>query len=353
MEMIRHLEIENYKSIKHLTLNCNRVNVIIGEPNVGKSNILEALDLSYLSSMLHQSSSNINAGKEAIDVKKYFRVSKVRDLFRLGDTTQSIKISHPGFSNGTQLNYIQENDLLNRGEVKNYFEISAGGSFTQFDNDFISNKLTGFFGSPIDPYRYKEDIEFHDTGNYMDTLMPPFGNNLIEVIDSHKDFLTLIVDLVEPFGLEVILDVSNHKLLFQKKISVGAAYLIEYNSLADTLRRVIFYTAAIRYTGGYVVTLEEPDAHSFPKFVSFLADEIIENNNKQFFVATHSPYLLNNLIENTPKNELAVFVCGFDKENGTTARKLSDQDLSELLDYGVDIFFNINKYSDDRVEHNS
>nr|MCU0323349.1 hypothetical protein [Chitinophagaceae bacterium] len=88
-------------------------------------------------------------------------------------------------------------------------------------------------------------------------------------------------------------------------------------------------------------------------FVSFLADEIIENNNKQFFVATHSPYLLNNLIENTPKNELAVFVCGFDKENGTTARKLSDQDLSELLDYGVDIFFNINKYSDDRVEHNS
>ncbi|MCU0323038.1 MAG: AAA family ATPase, partial [Chitinophagaceae bacterium] len=222
MEMIRHLEIENYKSIKHLTLNCNRVNVIIGEPNVGKSNILEALDLSYLSSMLHQSSSNINAGKEAIDVKKYFRVSKVRDLFRLGDTTQSIKISHPGFSNGTQLNYIQENDLLNRGEVKNYFEISAGGSFTQFDNDFISNKLTGFFGSPIDPYRYKEDIEFHDTGNYMDTLMPPFGNNLIEVIDSHKDFLTLIVDLVEPFGLEVILDVSNHKLLFQKKISVGA-----------------------------------------------------------------------------------------------------------------------------------
>ena len=49
MEMIRHLEIENYKSIKHLTLNCNKVNVIIGEPNVGKSNILEALDLSYLS----------------------------------------------------------------------------------------------------------------------------------------------------------------------------------------------------------------------------------------------------------------------------------------------------------------
>jgi AAA15 family ATPase/GTPase len=353
MEMIRHLEIENYKSIKHLTLNCNRVNVIIGEPNVGKSNILEALDLSYLSWMLHQSSSNINARKEAIDIKKYFRVNKVRDLFRLGDTTQLIKISHPGFSNGTQLKYIQENDLINRGEVKNYFEVSAGGRFTQFDNDFISNKFTGFFGSPLDPYRYKENLEFHDTGNYMDTLMPPFGNNLIEVIDSHKDFLSLIVDLVEPFGLEAILDVSNHKLLFQKKISAGAAYLIDYNSLADTLRRVIFYTAAIRYTSGYVVTLEEPDAHSFPKFVSFLADEIIENNNKQFFVATHSPYLLNNLIENTPKGELAVFVCGFDKENGTTARKLSDQDLSELLDYGVDIFFNINKYSDDRVEHNS
>ena len=43
--MINQLEINNFKSIQSLKLNCKRVNVFIGEPNSGKSNILEALAL--------------------------------------------------------------------------------------------------------------------------------------------------------------------------------------------------------------------------------------------------------------------------------------------------------------------
>ena len=124
-------------------------------------------------------------------------------------------------------------------------------------------------------------------------------------------------------------------------------------TLSDTLKRVIFYSAVIRHNNAAVITLEEPDTHSFPKFVSFLSDEIIENNRNQFFIATHNPYLLNNLIENTPVGELAVFVCGFDKSRGTYANKLTNEDISELLDYGVDIYFNINRYLNDRVDHNS
>ncbi|MFN3762347.1 MAG: AAA family ATPase, partial [Anaerolineae bacterium] len=41
--MIQTLEIHNFKSIRHLVLDCRRVNVFIGEPNTGKSNILEAV----------------------------------------------------------------------------------------------------------------------------------------------------------------------------------------------------------------------------------------------------------------------------------------------------------------------
>ena len=43
--MIRNLEIENFKSIKHLKLDCRRINLFIGEPNTGKSNILETLGI--------------------------------------------------------------------------------------------------------------------------------------------------------------------------------------------------------------------------------------------------------------------------------------------------------------------
>ena len=52
--MIKKLEIENFKSMKHLSLDCKRVNVFIGEPNAGKSNILEALGL-----LSHASHGNI------------------------------------------------------------------------------------------------------------------------------------------------------------------------------------------------------------------------------------------------------------------------------------------------------
>ncbi len=43
--MIKTLEIKNFKSIKHLKLDCKRVNVFIGKPNTGKSNILESVGI--------------------------------------------------------------------------------------------------------------------------------------------------------------------------------------------------------------------------------------------------------------------------------------------------------------------
>lgn len=352
--MIDYLDINNYKSIKKLGMECSRINVLIGEPNVGKSNILEALDLSYLSSMLSMNNSNRKAAKDLIDIKKYFRVNNVADLYNDGDISKPIKINHPGFSYDTELIYKRENSLSSGLKQQNgFFEITTGSTFTDFDNDFNPIEPIQFFGSPIRPYRFKENIDFHVEGNYIDTLMPPYGNNLLQVIKHHGDFRKLIGELIYNFGLELNIDSSNQEVLIQKKTNPGIVYGMKYESLADTLRRIIFFIAAVRYNSRLVITLEEPDAHSFPKYVSLLADEIIANNQTQVFIATHNPYLLNNLIENSASKELSVFVCGYDKEKGTTANKLSESDLSELLDFGVDIFFNINRYLDDGVKHSS
>ena len=42
---ITTLRIQNFKSIKDVEMKPRRVNILIGEPNVGKSNILEAMSL--------------------------------------------------------------------------------------------------------------------------------------------------------------------------------------------------------------------------------------------------------------------------------------------------------------------
>lgn len=42
---LEYVEIKNFKSVKDLRLDCGRINVFVGKPNVGKSNILEAIGL--------------------------------------------------------------------------------------------------------------------------------------------------------------------------------------------------------------------------------------------------------------------------------------------------------------------
>jgi AAA15 family ATPase/GTPase len=348
MQMIQNLLINNYKSIRELYLNCSRINVLIGEPNTGKSNILEALDLSYLSWLIHSNNSTEIAGYDKVNVKDFFRVNKVDRLFHLGDTTKPISIIHNGFSVDTFLRFNTKDD-------KNIFEWSnSNGSITEFDNDFVPKDNTQYYSCPIKPYRFKDNIQPHDSGNYIHTLMPPFGNNLYNVILRNKSFQKTISDFTEDYGFELNVDTLTNELLIQIRISKGLVYSIPYKSIADTFKRFLFYIAAIRYNNASVITLDEPDAHSFPKYVSFLGDEIIKARNNQFFVATHNPYLLNNLIENTPSKELSVFVCGYDKKKfETVVKKLSTEDLSELLDYGVDIFFNINKYLDGNIEYSA
>lgn len=43
--MIKNLEVKNFKSLKHLKLDCKKVNLFIGKPNTGKSNILESVGI--------------------------------------------------------------------------------------------------------------------------------------------------------------------------------------------------------------------------------------------------------------------------------------------------------------------
>ena len=70
MEKIKHIEITNFISIKHLEVNdCNKINVFIGKPNAGKSNILEALGLFQI----------LQLGD--IDLREFFRIEAYRNLF--------------------------------------------------------------------------------------------------------------------------------------------------------------------------------------------------------------------------------------------------------------------------------
>lgn len=357
-QMIKTLHIRNYKSIKELDLyGCERINVFVGDPNTGKSNILEALDLSYLSEMLGMNESilkwnerNPDDKKEIIDLKKFFRLDNIVSLFNSGNIRKPLYVASPEVS---YCNYSLEYKTDSPAK-KNYFRWHAAGT-TDFDNDFNKiDKNQSSYGSPIVPFRYKNDMQFHDIGNYHYNLMPPFGNNLADVIYHDSNLRKIAVDFAYEYGFELVINLVKHEISFQEKLNDGIIYQIPFKAFADTFKRMLFHIAAVKDNNASVITLDEPDTHAFPNYVSLLADEIIEQKKNQFFITTHNPYLFGELIEQTPKGDLAVFVCGFDKSKKSTyAKKLTDEDLSELLDYGVDIFFNLNRYLNDGIEYSA
>ena len=74
--MTKDLIIKNFKSIKNLQLDCKRVNLFIGDPNSGKSNILESIAL-------------LNKNEK---LSEYVRFDQVQQLFFDFDSSLSVEV---------------------------------------------------------------------------------------------------------------------------------------------------------------------------------------------------------------------------------------------------------------------
>jgi hypothetical protein len=77
--MLQRLSIRNFKSIKKLEIKCKKINLFIGKPNTGKSNILEAPG--YFSYFGHDG-----------DLPNFIRHSDEIELFYDKDATRKIEI---------------------------------------------------------------------------------------------------------------------------------------------------------------------------------------------------------------------------------------------------------------------
>jgi AAA15 family ATPase/GTPase len=266
--------------------------------------------------------------------KHIFRADKIKNLFPNSDDSTSIEVE---VEKGTD----KETLSMSKKSDNKYTWKLSGQVETQFNNDF-KPMGTSYQSGFIRPYQYNSQAGYDAIYDPAE-LQPPFGSNLIEVLENDTSLLSDFGEIFEDQGYRMVIDSENKKLVIFKDTSKGVSFLIPLMAISDTLKRLMFYVAAIRSNANHILTLEEPEVHSFPPFVSYLGDEIIKSTN-QFFLTTHSPYLLNHLIEKAPKGETSVFVC--DHENyQTTVKRLSDEELSELLNYGVDIFFNIARYA--------
>ena len=148
--------------------------------------------------------------------------------------------------------------------------------------------------------------------------------------------------LLESYGLSFVYIDADKEFAVMKSIKRNVT-LFPYSSMADTFQRLFFYLAAIESNKNSVLLFEEPEAHSFPPYVKLLADRISEDIDNQYFIATHSPYLLSTLLENLKDDEINIAITYFD-DYETKIKLLSPEELSEVQDFGTDLFFNLDLF---------
>lgn len=323
--MLQNIRIRHFKSIEDIALDLRRVNLFIGKPNVGKSNILEAISLLGLPYARNS-------------IQDLVRIETAADLFYDQDTAKKI--------------FIEADDVT-------LSIVFAGASFTFDARDRKSNELmfqqsinyngTLSGGTSYGALRLYEKIKFYKfapqskfSNLRTEFLWPPYGDNLAVMLQVLPDLKKAVTDLLADFGFRAVFKPQENKIEIAKQVG-DVIITYPYSLISDTLQRVIFYYAAMLSNKDSVLIFEEPESNSFPYYTKFMAERIALDSSNQYLISTHNPYLLASLAEKTPREDLAMFVVGFDHYQ-TKAVRLNNEQVEEVLDLDASVFFNLEKY---------
>lgn len=340
--MISKLNIKNFKSIKELELDCRRVNLFIGEPNTGKSNILESLGMM---SMIHGKTGT----NQENSIKDYVRGENMTNLYYnniVDDDPITVNMESSLGNDILTLTYINSEYEIICSDVTNNKKLIEA----YVTRDFRNNRNPQYSHpqvSPIRFYKYKERLTY--PSKEIDFLNPPDGNNFVQLVQNRKNIKDFVLDLFSKYGYKYQGFDDMKKIYFNIDFK-GELIPLPFQSLSDTLLRLIFYYTAIELSNEAVLVFEEPDEKMFPYYTQQLAEKVGKNNTNQFFMATHNPYFLYTLMEKTPKDELAIFVTYYTAYQ-THTYKLTNDEISEFMDSEKEsMLFQIKDLADELIK---
>ncbi|MBD1421003.1 AAA family ATPase [Sphingobacterium chuzhouense] len=322
---LHDISISNFKSLKDCKItDCKRINLFIGRPNVGKSNILEALS-SFSIPFLKENSSKA--------LTQLIRLESETELFYNGNYNDPARIeTNKGF---VQFSYEKETGL--QIKIDTGFDL---GIYTIDDKLNVRYKRNDDYVSPIRKYSFQAHTQQRKTHSRY--LIPPFGINMFNMIEKDEVLKKEISALFAEYRLSLVFDRASQSLKIMQAEDANEIFLVPYNSIADTLQRIIFFKTAVASNNDCVLLFEEPEAHSFPPYMTHITQEMIHKEDNQYFVATHSPFILNDFLENS-REELAVYMVHYENHE-TRLRRLADSELHDIYQFGVDLFTNSESY---------
>lgn len=334
----KNIHISNFKSLKDVTLSdCKRINLLIGKPNVGKSNILEAIGLFSLPYLKYNKSKKIT---------QFVRLENIRELFFDGNIDEEIAIT-TNDSSSCVVKYVNPAITGSLIDIKinlKYIDLIPDIAVDRaFNIYFLSERRHKFstrtFPIKVKYYKFPHIFSSKKQDFCPSFLIPPVGVNLLDAIQESK-LENELAQIFSEYGLKFVLDIANQTVRVQKNKGDNLVFSLPYSSIADTLQRVIFFKTAIVSNKNSILLFEEPEAHCFPPYIAHFTQDVLNSETNQFFIATHSPYVLNDFLEYN-RDDVAIFMADF-KDGQTVIYRLTDD---EVYDYGIDVFFNYERFT--------
>lgn len=329
--MIQNLRIKNFKSIKELEMDCKKVNLIIGKPNTGKSNILESL--SFIS--------HITYG----DLGEFVRFGALSNLFYNENLEESISIEFD--KSEVFMSYSPNKEDFNLSFCDVDFNKTTNTLIYTFDSSGKNRRGHNPDQSSLKKFKsYKFSSQKDFKNKSSDFLRPPSGSNLLNLLKNNKSLLNIANDVFKLFGFKILFDVITSSIRAVREYD-GMFIALPYFLVSDTLQRMIFYLMAINSNKESILIFEEPEAHAFPFYTKMLAEDIaLDENKNQYFLTTHNPYLFYSILQKTPQNDLAIFIA-YTKGYETKIKKLNIEEIKDIAKFHTDVFFNIDLFLDD------
>ncbi len=350
MEHIKNIEIKNFKSIRDAKINdCKRVNVFIGPPNVGKSNILEGLSLFGL----------LDYGiSQPISLQKLTRVNKFYQLFFDGLTDANVNIclnNNLSLDISASLNLnvnfsaIEQMPIVKPIDTSTWKDYPKSIMLRKLEIEGVDHniKAESYFPHYINPIKSIRKYIFNKSSANLEFdilikhLVFPFGENISDIIFSKAEVKNKIIKLFEIYKLRLSRSESKGTINLLKELQDSSFLILDYDLIAETLRRLIFYMAAILTNKKSVLLFEEPEANCFEPYIMEITNAIKNDDNQnQFFIVTHSQYVIDELMKDEEsRNDTNIYLVGLEK-NETKVKLLSSDISKDVYQTELNVFFN-------------
>ncbi|MDP2889410.1 MAG: AAA family ATPase, partial [Bacteroidota bacterium] len=201
--LIDHISISNFKSIRNLKLDgLSRINLFIGKPNVGKSNILEAFGVFSLPYLKYNSSKKLT---------NFIRADYLNELFFNGNTENKIVIKNNLGEFGLSYKLVDNISPLDTNlkiqDVNAIISIEKDLTVTILENDIDKN--------PFKYYNFKTNQK--QKRNNLSNLLPPAGTNLMEIVENLPTLKKDLIQLFNEYNLSLVFDRASLELKVMKE----------------------------------------------------------------------------------------------------------------------------------------